>query len=71
MPALDDRERKTMQENKLEQIIPTHGTPALFVRPIKRGALPLRAMNINVRDETYSEPFPADMTLITMRALIK
>lgn len=70
-PALEERERKTMQENRLEQIIPTHGTPILLVRPIKRGALPFRDMNINVRDATYSEPFPAEMTLMTIRALIK
>lgn len=60
-----------MQENRLEQMIPTQGTPILFVRPRKRGALPFRAMNINVREETYSEPFPADITLITIRALIR
>ena len=70
-PALDERERNTMQENRFEQTIPTQGTPILFVRPIKRGAFPFRDMNINVRDATYSEPFPADMTLTTISALIK
>lgn len=60
-----------MHANRFEHIKATHGTPAALVRPINFGALPLRDMNSSVRDATYNDPFPADMTLITMRALIK
>lgn len=60
-----------MQENMFEQTIPTHGTPRELVRPMNRGALPFRAMNSKVRDATYKDPLPADMTLITIRALIR
>ena len=60
-----------MHANRFEQINATHGTPAAFVRPINLGALPLRDMNSIVRDATYKDPFPADMTLITISALIK
>lgn len=48
-----------------------HGTPAALVRLINRGALRLRAMKSIVRDAAYKEPIPAEMTLTTIRALIK
>lgn len=60
-----------MHANRFEQINATHGTPAAFVRPMNLGALPLRDMNSIVREATYNDPFPADITLITIRALIK
>lgn len=60
-----------MHANRFEQINATHGTPAALVRPMNLGALPLRDMNSSVRDATYNDPFPADMTLITISAFIK
>lgn len=60
-----------MQVKMLEKIRATQGTPRELVRPMKRGALPLRAMKSIVRDATYKEPLPAEMTLITIRALIR
>lgn len=60
-----------MHENRFDQINATHGTPAALVRPINCGALPVRDMNSSVRDATYNDPFPADMTLTTISALIK
>lgn len=70
-PAFDDSERNAMHAKKLENKSATHGTPALFVRPRKRGALPLRAMNKIVREETYRELFPAEMTERTIRPFIR
>ena len=55
----------------LVNIKPTHGTPARFVRPMNLGALPLRAMKSSVLDATYSELLPADITLITISALMR
>lgn len=60
-----------MQENRFEKTSATHGTPMRFVRPMKRGALPFLAMNSKVREATYNEPFPADTTLSTIKALIR
>ena len=54
-----------------EKIIAGYGTPAAFVLPRNLGAFPVRAMNKIVRDATYSDPIPADMTLTTIRALIR
>jgi len=51
-PALDDWPRNTMQAKMLVNISPTHGTPALFARPINLGALPLRDMKSSVREAT-------------------
>lgn len=70
-PALEERVRNTMQVKIFEKIRAAQGTPRELVRPMKRGALPLRAMKSIVRDATYNEPFPAEMTLITIRALMR
>lgn len=60
-----------MHANRFEHISATQGTPALLVLPINCGALPVRDMNNRVRDATYNDPFPAEITLITISALIK
>lgn len=60
-----------MQAKTLVKISPTQGTPAPLARPMNLGALPLRDMNNSVRDATYRELFPAEMTLITIRALMR
>ena len=52
-------------------IRPTQGTPARFVRPINFGAFLLRDMKRSVLEATYRELLPAEMTLITIRALIR
>jgi hypothetical protein len=70
-PALADTSRNERQAQIFENINAAHGTPALLVTPRKPGALPLRAMNRTVRDATYSELFPAEMTEITIRALMR
>ena len=70
-PALEDCPKNTMQAKIFVVIRPTHGTPSLFVRPMNFGAFPLRDMKSSVLDATYSELFPAEMTLITIRALIR
>jgi hypothetical protein len=53
------------------KIRPTQGTPVRLARPTNSGALQLRDMIKSVRGATYREPFPAEMTLITIRALIR
>lgn len=70
-PALDDCPRKTMQAKIFVTMSPTHGTPALLACPINLGALPLRDMKRRIRDATYRELLPAEMTLITIKALIR
>jgi hypothetical protein len=60
-----------MHEKMLEKIKATHGTPLPFVRPMKRGALPFRDMKSRVLDATYKELLPAEMTLTTIRALMR
>lgn len=60
-----------MQAKTLVRIRPTQGTPARFARPMNLGAFPFRDMNKSVRDATYSELFPAEITLITIRALMR
>jgi hypothetical protein len=70
-PALEDCPKNTMQAKILVNIKPTQGTPSLLVRPINLGAFLFRDMYSNVLDATYSELFPADITLITIRALIR
>lgn len=60
-----------MQANTFVKIRPTHGTPSLLVRPMNFGAFLLRDMYRRVLDATYRELFPAEMTLITINALIK
>lgn len=59
-----------MHAIKLEKSNATHGTPPLFTLPRIFGAFPFRAMKSIVRDETYSDEFPALMTAMTMTALI-
>lgn len=60
-----------MQAKMFVKIRPTQGTPARLARPMNFGALPLRDMNKSVLDATYRELFPAEMTLITIRALMR
>lgn len=60
-----------MQVKIFENTIATHGTPRAFVRPRILGAFPVRAMNRIVRDEAYSDPIPAEITLTTIRALMR
>ena len=60
-----------MQVKIFENTIATQGTPRAFVRPRILGALPVRAMNRIVRDEAYRDPIPAEITLITIRALMR
>lgn len=60
-----------MQAKTFVNIKPIHGTPSLFVRPMNFGAFLFRDMKSNVLDATYRELFPAEMTLITIKALIK
>ena len=60
-----------MHAKRFEKIRATQGTPALLVRPRKAGAFPERAMCRMVRDETYSELLPAEITDITIKPLIK
>lgn len=60
-----------MQAKTLETMRATQGTPRLFVRPMNRGAFPFRDMNSRVRDETYRELLPAEMTLTTIKALMR
>lgn len=70
-PASDESERNAMQAKRFEKHNATHGTPYLFVRPMKRGALPFRDMNSIVLDATYSELLPAEMTETTIKPLIR
>lgn len=70
-PALEDCPRNTIQAKILVKISPTQGTPALFARPMNFGALLLRDMKRSVREATYKELFPAEITLMTIRALIR
>lgn len=60
-----------MHAKRFEKIKAAQGTPALFVRPRKRGAFPLRDMNRIVRDATYRELLPAEITDTTINALIR
>jgi hypothetical protein len=60
-----------MQAKMLVNRSPTHGTPALLARPINLGALPFLDMKRRMRDATYRELLPADITLITIKALIR
>lgn len=70
-PALEDKERKEMQATRLVNSKATQGTPALFVRPRIAGALPDRPMYSIVRDATYRELLPAEITDITIKPLIR
>jgi len=70
VPPLFETDRNAMHATKFENNSATHGTPALFTMPRILGAFPLRAMKSIVRDETYSDEFPALMTAITMTALM-
>jgi hypothetical protein len=60
-----------MHAKTLVNTSPTHGTPRRFVRPMNFGAFPLRAIKSTVLDATYRELFPAEMTLITIKALMR
>lgn len=70
VPALSDTDRNAIQAIKLEKSTDAQGTPTLFTVPRMRGALPFRAMKSIVREEMYSEEFPALMTAMTMTELM-
>jgi len=55
----------------LEKMRAIQGTPRELVRPRNLGALPLRERKRIVREATYKEPIPAEMTLTTIRALMR
>lgn len=70
-PALDDCPKKTMHANMFVKISPTHGTPALLARPMNLGAFPFLDMKRRMRDATYRELLPAEITLITIKELMR
>lgn len=69
-PPPFETDRNAMHATRLENNNATHGTPDLFTLPRIFGAFPLRAINSIVREETYSDEFPALMTATTMTALM-
>lgn len=60
-----------MHAKTFVKISPTHGTPALLTRPMSLGALPFRDMKRRVLEATYNELFPAEITLMTISALMR
>ena len=70
MPAASETDRNAMHAIRLENSKATHGTPALLTLPNILGAFPFRAIKSIVRDETYSDEFPALITAMTMTALM-
>lgn len=70
-PAPDETSKNEIAVKIFVNKIAAHGTPSRFVTPKNHGALPERAMARIVRDATYSELLPAEMTESTMRPLIR
>ena len=60
-----------MHAKKLLNKSATHGTPCLFVLPKNFGAFPFLDMNKSDLEATYKLEFPAEMTDMTIKPLIR
>lgn len=70
-PALEDWDRNAIHAARFDRISAHQGTPRLSTMENMRGALPVRAMKRMVREATYREELPAEMTEMTISALMR